>query len=71
VASDPASDLTPAVHVQNDQVRDAYTEIEKHADVFHNNIPMPLSSTLDLDGEPCLMQIFGLMITVAALFSPY
>ncbi|KAH6627864.1 amidase signature domain-containing protein [Chaetomium tenue] len=51
--------LDPSMEQQlNDQVRAAYTEIEKHVDVFRNNIPMPLSSTLDLDGEPCLMQIF-------------
>ncbi|KAK4139419.1 amidase signature domain-containing protein [Dichotomopilus funicola] len=51
--------LDPSMEQQlNDQVRHAYMEIERHADVFHNNIPMPLSSTLDLDGESCLMKIF-------------
>lgn len=51
--------LDPSMEEQlNNQVRDAYAEIQKHADVFHNHIPMPMSSVLDLDAENALLKIF-------------
>ena len=57
----PAFPLSPisADYTQKAETRDAYEKLGKLAADFRGNVSLISDSAFDIDGENCLLQIYG------------